>query len=299
MGRFCLESRKQKFRFRLEHRSFVIWAGESADGVERIEKVDHDVFDFVARIAAQQVSAAIAGDFAQARKHFVFEQFLIRCRVFRFGPTPPMPSDHEGEFNTSDFSEYRCAARPPIFKFVTWLLILLLQDPEAIRTAMENSLAAQRASVQKQAQSLGVSIPWTTPVLVSADCDPVPQSQLSKMIDEVSEKQGVGRNLVREVARQESAFRPCAVSDKGAQGLMQLMPETQTQFHVADPFDAKQSLEGGTKLLKQLLDRYGGDLTKALGAYNAGTHRVDEAAGVPDIAETQNYIFSILNRFLK
>ncbi len=174
-----------------------------------------------------------------------------------------------------------------------------MQDPEAIRAAMENSLAAQKASVQKQAQSLGVSIPWTIPVLVAADCDPVPQPQLSKMIDEVSEKQGVDKNLVREVARQESGFRPCAVSDKGAEGLMQLMPETQAQFHVADPFDARESLEGGTKLLKQLLDRYGGDLTRALSAYNAGARRVDEAGGVPDIAETQNYVFSIIARFLK
>lgn len=174
-----------------------------------------------------------------------------------------------------------------------------MQDPDRIRASMENSLAAQRASVQKQAQSLGVSIPWTLPVIVSADCDPVAEPQLSKMIGEVSEKQGVNKDLVREVARQESGFRPCAVSDKGAQGLMQLMPETQTQFHVADPFDAKESLEGGTKLLKQLLDRYDGDLTKALSAYNAGPRRVDEAGGVPDIAETRNYVFSIITRFLK
>jgi len=183
---------------------------------------------------------------------------------------------------------------------VTWLLLFLMQDPQAIRAAMENSLAAQRASVQKQAQSLGISIPWTSlPILVAADCDPVPQPQLSKMIDEVSEKQGVSKDLVREVARQESGFKPCAVSDKGAQGLMQLMPDTQAQFHVADPFDPKQSLEGGTKLLKQLLDRYSGDLTKALSAYNAGPRRVDQAGGVPDIAETRNYVFSIIARFLK
>jgi hypothetical protein len=210
-----------------------------------------------------------------------------------------VPHDHRDEFSTPDLSEYRRSAFPPIFKIVTWLLLFLTQDPGRIRAAMENSLAEQRASVQKQAQSVGVSIPWTIPILVGADCDPVPQPQLSKMIDEVSEKQGVNKDLVREVARQESGFRPCAVSDKGAQGLMQLMPDTQAQFHVADPFDARESLEGGTKLLKQLLDHYGGDLSKALSAYNAGARRVDEADGVPDLSETRDYVLSIITRFLK
>lgn len=181
---------------------------------------------------------------------------------------------------------------------MTLLLLFLLQDPQAIRAAMENCLAQQRASVQKQAQSLGASIPWTIPA-AAPDCDPVPQPELSRMIDEASEKQGINKDLVREVARQESGFRPCAVSHKGAEGLMQLMPETQAQFRVGDPFDAKQSLEAGSKLLKQLLDRFGGDLTKTLSAYNAGARRVDEAGGVPDIAETRNYVYSIITRFLK
>jgi soluble lytic murein transglycosylase-like protein len=185
---------------------------------------------------------------------------------------------------------------------VTWWLLFFVQDPQAqadrVRAAMENSLAQQRLSVQKQAQSLGAPIPWTASAPAFA-CDPVSSPELAKMIDEVSEKQGVNKELVREVARQESGFRPCAVSDKGAQGLMQLMPETQAQFQVADPFDPKQSLEGGSKLLKQLLDRYNGDLTKALSAYNAGARRVDQAGGVPDIPETQNYVLSILTRFLK
>ncbi|HLX44951.1 MAG TPA: lytic transglycosylase domain-containing protein [Bryobacteraceae bacterium] len=119
------------------------------------------------------------------------------------------------------------------------------------------------------------------------------------MIDEVSKKQGVDATLVREVARQESGFRPCAVSIKGAQGLMQLMPATQAQFQVSDPFDAKQSLEAGSKLLKQLIDRYQGDLAKALGAYNAGAGRVDREGGVPNIPETQSYVFSILNRVVQ
>lgn len=163
---------------------------------------------------------------------------------------------------------------------------------------MEPSLEKQRVSVQKQAETAGASIPWA-PVTLLAEpaCDPVPQPELAKMIDESAQKNQVDPNLVREVARQESGFRPCVVSVKGAQGLMQLMPETSAQFQVANPFDAKQSLDAGTKLLKTLLDRYHGDVSLALSAYNAGAGRVDRAGGVPDIPETKNYVLSILSRF--
>jgi soluble lytic murein transglycosylase-like protein len=185
------------------------------------------------------------------------------------------------------------------------LALFLAQDAtsqaDRVRAAMAASLEQQRASVRKQAATVGtLRAPWTEPPpFTEAACDPIPQPQLVEMIDEVSKKQGVDATLVREVARQESGFRPCAVSIKGAQGLMQLMPATQAQFQVSDPFDAKQSLEAGSKLLKQLIDRYQGDLAKALGAYNAGAGRVDREGGVPNIPETQSYVFSILNRVVQ
>ncbi len=190
---------------------------------------------------------------------------------------------------------------------MNWFLaVLLMQDAqsqdERVRAAMESSLAAQRESVQKQAKAAGATMtPFAPPPaagMMSADCDPIPQPELTKMIDEVSSKNGVSADLVKEVVRQESGFKPCAISNKGAAGLMQLMPATQVQFSVSDPFDAQQSLNGGTKLLKQLLDRYDGDVSKALGAYNAGAGRVDQAGGVPDIPETKAYVLSILGRFL-
>lgn len=163
---------------------------------------------------------------------------------------------------------------------------------------MEPSLQQQRASVQKQAESVGAPIPWSpTTLLPEPACDPIPQPELSKLIDESAHKHDVDPNLVREVARQESGFRPCVVSIKGAQGLMQLMPETSAQFRVSNPFDAQQSLDAGTKLLKTLLERYHGDVSLALGAYNAGAGRVDRAGGVPEIPETKNYVLSILSRF--
>ena len=179
-----------------------------------------------------------------------------------------------------------------------------MQDAQSqadrIRAAMAKSLEQQRESVQKQAASAGAAmVPWTPPAgVLMADCEPVPQSELGKMIDEAASKNGLDAGLVKEVARQESGFKPCAVSSKGAEGLMQLMPATQTQFSVSDPFDAKQSLDAGAKLLKQLLERYGGDIEKALSAYNAGPTSVDRAGGVPEIPETKNYVLSILSRFL-
>lgn len=105
---------------------------------------------------------------------------------------------------------------------------------------------------------------------------------------------GVDEALVRAVIRMESGGRTDAVSHKGAMGLMQLMPGTAKMLGVDDPFDPVQNLEGGIKYLSQLADKYNGDLTKTLAAYNAGPGRVDAYGGIPPFAETQKYVRSIL-----
>jgi len=180
-------------------------------------------------------------------------------------------------------------------------LFLLAQDPEKIRAEMAASIERQQTSVRAQAQSTGVwaGTGWAEMSLrpiQPPDCDPVPKPELSKIIDEAAKKEGVDPALVTEVARKESGFRPCAISPKGAEGLMQLMPETQSSLSVLNPFDAQASVEGGTKLLKQLLDRFHGDLALTLAAYNAGAGRVEKIDGVPDIPETKNYVLDILSR---
>ncbi len=192
-----------------------------------------------------------------------------------------------------------------------WLAIFLMQDAQSqadrIRAAMAASLAKQRASVQRQAESVrGAMGPQTIPdswvrlrAPVDADCSAIPQGELARMIDDAAEKHGVDSGVIREVARQESGFQPCAVSPKGAEGLMQLMPATQLQFQVSNPFDAKQSIDAGSKLLKDLLDRYHGDLSLALSAYNAGAGAVDRAGGIPEIPETKNYVMDVLTRLLQ
>jgi hypothetical protein len=97
-------------------------------------------------------------------------------------------------------------------------------------------------------------------------------------------------------SEQESAFRPCAVSQNGAQGLMQLMPATAEQFGVRNPFDIQDNVGGGARFFKELLTRYTGNVSLDLGAYKAGPSKVDQAGGVPAIPETTNYVREILRK---
>jgi soluble lytic murein transglycosylase-like protein len=175
---------------------------------------------------------------------------------------------------------------------------------------MTDSLAKQRSAALKQvAAVMGkapppaasfFTVPWVeTPVPFSSPpCDPLPAAELDKLVEQVSQE-GVKGELIRAVIAEESGGRPCAVSWKGAQGLMQLMPATSEQLGVKDPFDPRQSVEGGAKLLKQLLTKYNNDVSLALAAYNAGEGRVDRDGGVPQIPETQNYVNDIQSKLSK
>ena len=179
---------------------------------------------------------------------------------------------------------------------------------ETVQAAMAPSLAQQKASIRIQAVAAaktGAAIPatpsfFTEPPPIGlgllADCDPLPQEQLNALITSAAQKEGVSFELIKAVVEQESAARPCAISFRGAQGLMQLMPSTAEQFEVQDPFDPKQNIEAGAKLLKQLLGKYNNDLTLALSAYNAGSGRVDQEGGIPPIPETLNYVAEILRK---
>jgi soluble lytic murein transglycosylase-like protein len=114
------------------------------------------------------------------------------------------------------------------------------------------------------------------------------------LIREIAARHDVEYATVKAVIHTESAFNSSAVSPKGAQGLMQLMPATAQQHRVQDAFVPRQNIEGGVRHLRMLLDRYDGNLPFALAAYNAGTVRVDNAGGIPSITETQNYVARVL-----
>ena len=108
-----------------------------------------------------------------------------------------------------------------------------------------------------------------------------------------AEEFGINENFLKAVAKAESGFDPDAVSGCGAQGIMQLMPFTSESYGVTDPFDAKQNIYAGAKLLSELLDNYNGNATLALAAYNAGSGSVQKYGGVPPYDETVNYISKI------
>ena len=136
----------------------------------------------------------------------------------------------------------------------------------------------------------------TVPAVVSKTSDVVSTaSKYSDIISSMSQKYGVPEKLIQSVIKTESDFNPDVVSSAGAQGLMQLMPQTAKELGVTDAFDPKQNIEGGTKLLKQHIDTYG-NLELVLAAYNAGPGAVAKYGGVPPYEETQNYIKKVLGR---
>jgi Transglycosylase SLT domain len=106
----------------------------------------------------------------------------------------------------------------------------------------------------------------------------------------VAHKYSLEPSLVKAVIRAESNFDPMAISPKGAMGLMQLMPDTARMHDVRNAFDPTENIKGGARHLRYLMDRYDGKLDLVLAAYNAGTKPVDNAHGIPQIAETQEYV---------
>lgn len=193
------------------------------------------------------------------------------------------------------------------------------QKPEGIRGIMAPSLDKQKESVRRQVRTAQPIEPgwfivpwptmqWTEPVRPTEgpdgqstanagwrpDCGPVPESTREDLFRRAAAQQGLDATLIREVARRESAFFPCAVSHKGALGLMQLMPDTAASLGVADPFDPESNVFAGARLLSMLLGRYRGDIRLALAAYNAGSGNVEDYGGVPPFRETQNYVGKIL-----
>lgn len=120
----------------------------------------------------------------------------------------------------------------------------------------------------------------------------MPES-MDSIFEEASAKYGVSSNLLKAVAKAESNFNPNAVSKAGAIGVMQLMLATARSLGVSDPYDARQNIMGGAKYLKENLERFDGNVSLALAAYNAGPNSVQKYGGIPPYKETQNYVKTV------
>ncbi|MBQ7543833.1 MAG: lytic transglycosylase domain-containing protein [Synergistaceae bacterium] len=121
-------------------------------------------------------------------------------------------------------------------------------------------------------------------------------TELQEVIDRCAEKYNIDSELIRAMIQVESGWDTQAVSNKGAQGLMQLMPRTAAMLGVTDPFNAEQNIEGGVRYISDLTDKYRGDIEKALAAYNAGPARVD-AGNIPEVSK--RYVKNIMSIYRK
>jgi soluble lytic murein transglycosylase-like protein len=126
---------------------------------------------------------------------------------------------------------------------------------------------------------------------------PPPALDLNQVVNSASAAYHLDPDLVNSVIHAESGFNSHAVSRKGAQGLMQLMPGTASRLGVANAFDPQSNVGGGSRYLRELLERYNFDLIKALAAYNAGPKRVEQYKGVPPYSETRAYVARIVREY--
>lgn len=172
------------------------------------------------------------------------------------------------EIPTSEIERFEVETAPP-----------LKTQPKALQAPVRQSASATVSLVS----------PTSTPVF--------DRTALDKVVNGAGERHQIDPDFIASVIRAESGFNNRAVSKKGAQGLMQLMPQTASQLGVTNSFDPKANVEGGTRYLRELLEKYNFDVVKALAAYNAGPHRVEQYKGVPPYYETRAYIARIIRDF--
>lgn len=117
------------------------------------------------------------------------------------------------------------------------------------------------------------------------------------IITEAAQRHGISFSLLKAMIKIESDFNPRAISTAGAMGLMQIMPENIKRLKIKDPFDPRENIMGGTRYLKQMIDRFNGKLVLALAAYNAGPNIVERYQRIPPFTETEDYVEAVMKYY--
>ena len=123
------------------------------------------------------------------------------------------------------------------------------------------------------------------------------QGRYGKFIQDAAERYSLDPELIKAIIKIESSFNPFALSEKGAMGLMQLMPETAREMQVSAPYEAEENIMGGSRYLRRMLNLFDGDLLLGLAAYNAGPSKVLENRTIPKIPETEEYVKKVMREY--
>ncbi len=175
--------------------------------------------------------------------------------------------------------------------FLVVVLSIAASEADVYRYVDENGVVCYTdVPVDKRAERI-----IRTPVAQKDTAGTSEQKGFYSIVKEKANKYEIDPSLVHAVIKAESNGNPYAISRKGAMGLMQLMPTTASELRVGNPFDPEDNIDGGTRYLKSLIERFNGDLVLALAAYNAGPKAVERSGSVPPISETKHYVKKVLS----
>ena len=252
-----------------------------------------------------QPTVNLSAESAQIRRLLLLLP-LLGCALAA-APNVELPSRRLPEAPQTSLEKQQASVRLQMSRIAEAGSRRVRQSSQAILERQRAAIEKQLNAVERQMQAVRperavytaaarpvVEASWAGPA--NQECQRIPPTKISNYLEQVAKRESLDPDLLHVVIAQESSFFPCAVSHKGAMGMMQLMPATAADLGVVNPLDAEENIDGGARYLSYLLERFGGDLRLALAAYNAGPTSVENYRGVPPFPETVNYVSRILRR---